>query len=459
MKVVVATLTGTNGDPTSESGAAPGALERAGQYALWTVAVAWAVILALLARHRIVVTHDSLISYAHAWWINSQLWHGHGIPWRMPIIGHGTALTFPYGALPWLVAALLWPLLGEWAVTLVLVLGVLGVIVATFWAFPEARRPWWAVLVLSNPILVLAPLSGQLPFLWGSALLMLGIGFWRRDRRLWAVLAVGLAQLIHIAVVLPIAAILVVLRLRWEPHRRALVGCYLISVAIAAPAIWPVINSPVFTETSWLTKVWQLAGTVLIRLLLFVPPILAMVFADRGARWWPIALTGVALVSNVALLAPLDAAYSWSSLGREPDQAMARFSASSQFRPGLTYRLLRTSDGKVGMYQLIRAGGRLDSEFFPESIWGGMFASERDYSDFLRARHVDEVLVFDQVPGHVHTNEPQLLARMAASGRPCAKDTVGIRLVYSADHWDYYAIDHSCFLTSAARERHSGVLG
>jgi len=151
MKVVVATLTGTNGDPTSESGAAPGALERAGQYALWTVAVAWAVILALLARHRIVVTHDSLISYAHAWWINSQLWHGHGIPWRMPIIGHGTALTFPYGALPWLVAALLWPLLGEWAVTLVLVLAVLGVIAATFWAFPEARRPWWAVLVGDGP--------------------------------------------------------------------------------------------------------------------------------------------------------------------------------------------------------------------------------------------------------------------------------------------------------------------
>ena len=255
MKVVVAALTGTNGDPTADSSAANGALERAGRLALGVVVLAWVVILALLARHRIVVTHDSLINYAHAWWINSQLWHGHGIPWRMPVLGHGTALTFPYGALPWLVAALLWPLLGEWAVTLVLVVGVLGLIAATFWAFPEIRRPWWAVLVLTNPILVLAPLSGQLPFLWGSALLTLGIGWWRRDRRLWAVLAVGLAQLTHVAVVLPIAAILVLLRLRWEPHRRALLGCYLISVAIAAPAIWPVINSPVFTETSLATKV------------------------------------------------------------------------------------------------------------------------------------------------------------------------------------------------------------
>ena len=280
MKVVVAALTGTNGDPTADSGAANGALERAGRLALGVVVLAWIVILALLARHRIVVTHDSLINYAHAWWINSQLWHGHGIPWRMPILGHGTALTFPYGALPWLVAALLWPLLGEWAVTLVLVVGVLGVIAATFWAFPETRRPWWAALVLTNPILVLAPLSGQLPFLWGSALLTLGIGWWRRDRRLWAVLAVGLAQLTHVAVVLPIAAILVLLRLRWEPHRRALLGCYLISVAIAAPAIWPVINSPVFTETSLMTKVWQFTGTVLIRLALFVPPVLAMALAE-----------------------------------------------------------------------------------------------------------------------------------------------------------------------------------
>ncbi len=421
--------------------------------------LAWVVILALLARHRIVVTHDSLINYAHAWWINSQLWHGHGIPWRMPVLGHGTALTFPYGALPWLVAALLWPLLGEWAVTLVLVVGVLGLIAATFWAFPEIRRPWWAVLVLTNPILVLAPLSGQLPFLWGSALLTLGIGWWRRDRRLWAVLAVGLAQLTHVAVVLPIAAILVLLRLRWEPHRRALLGCYLISVAIAAPAIWPVINSPVFTETSLATKVWQFTGTVLIRLGLFVPPVLAMALGHRAARWWPAGLTAIAVAANVALLAPLDAGYSWSSLGREPDQAMARFVTSSAFRPGLTYRVLRTSDGKVGMYQVMRAGGRLDSEFFPESIWGGMFASEHDYSDFLRERRVDEVLVFHQIPSHVHTNEPQLLARMAASGRGCSGDTVGIRLVYADDHWDYYAIDHSCLLTSAARLQPSGAGG
>lgn len=423
------------------------------------VALAWAVILTLVLRHRIFVTHDSLISYAHTWWIDSQLWHGHGIPWHMPVLGHGQALTFPYGALPWLVGAVLWPLVGEWAVTLVLVLGAVGLIAAIFWAFPEARRPWWAVIVLANPVLVLAPLSGQIPFLWGAALLTVGIGCWRRGHWVLAVAFVALAQITHVAVVLPIAAVLVLARLRSEPHRRALVVCYLASVLIALPAVWPVLQSPVFIETSALTEAWQLFGTVVIRLFVFVPPVAAMVWKRPRRPWWLPAIAAFTVAANVALLAPMDAGYSWTALGREPDETLARFAESAQFQPGLTYRVLRTSDGKVGMYQLLRRGARLDSEFYPESIWGGVFATERDYSEFLRARRVDMVLVYDRIPGHVHTNEPEMLARMAATGRGCSGDTAGIRLVSAADHWDYYAIDHSCLLSSPARPHASGALG
>ena len=36
--------------------------------------------------------------------------------------------------------------------------------------------------------------------------------------------------------------------------------------------------------------------------------------------------------------------------------------------PGATYRVLRGGDGKLGMYHVLRAGGRLDSEMFPESM-------------------------------------------------------------------------------------------
>ena len=158
----------------------------AGRSVLAVLAAGWLTILAVILSHRVFVTHDSLISYAHAWWIDDRLHAGLGVPWRMPVLGHGEALTFPYGVLPWTLAGVLWPLFGQWGVTLVLVAGVVGLIGATFWAFPETRTPWWAAVVLANPILVLAPLSGQLPFLWAMAFVVTGIGAWRRGHRVAA---------------------------------------------------------------------------------------------------------------------------------------------------------------------------------------------------------------------------------------------------------------------------------
>src|SRR5262249_45403641 len=80
--------------------------------------------------------------------------------------------AFPYAFIPWISAALLRPLLGDWVVTLWLVVGTIGLIAATFWAFPELRRGWWAAAVLVNPALVVASIIGQLPFLWGASMLV-----------------------------------------------------------------------------------------------------------------------------------------------------------------------------------------------------------------------------------------------------------------------------------------------
>jgi hypothetical protein len=451
-------LTGLDRPPAGPHRRSSARLRRSGVLALGVVTGAWLVIAALILRHRVFVTHDSLINYAHVWWIESQLWHGSGIPWHMPVLGHGEALTFPYGVLPWLVAALLWPALGEWSVTVVLVVGVVALISATFWAFPESRQPWWAVLVLANPVLVLAPLSGQLPFLWAASLLVVAMGCWRRGHPGWAVVLGGLAQLCHAAVVLPLAALVVLLRLRWEPRRRLLLGCYLLSLLIAAPAIYPIVVSPVFTESSLATKLVQFVGTELIRAGVLVPPVLAVLLARRAPPWVGPALAAGAVALNVVLLAPLDARFSWAALDRTPDQTMTAFAATSEFHPGATYRVLYTADGKVGMYQLIRHGAVLDSEFFPESIWYGRFADERAYSTFLTTRHVDYVLLFQKTPRSIRTNEGVLLRDMASSGRSCSGDTVGVRLVAAHPGWDDYAIDFSCLQprAGAADARPSG---
>jgi hypothetical protein len=415
----------------------------AARLALIGVAIAWLALLALIARHRIFVTHDSLISYAHSWWIDRQLWHGHGIPWRMPVLGHGEALTYPYGMLPWTIAGVLWPLVGEYAVTGVLVAGAVGLIAAIFWAFPEARRPWWAVLVLVNPPLIAAPLSGQVPFTWACALLAVGIGCWRRGHRRWAVGLVGLAQLCHAAVVLPIAAMIVLLRLRWEPDRRQLATCYLLSLCLAVPGVVALLWSPVFEESSLHTKLVQFVGTVLVRALVLAPGFAAAWSKRIHPHVLP-ALAALVLSLNMALLGPLDSSFAWEGLTRTPDRTLLRFSATAEFRPAATYRVVRALDGKVGMYQLIRHGAKLDSEFFPESIYFGNFGSTRAYSDFLARRHVDYVLIFTDVKGRHPTDEGVLLRAMAAASDRCTAAAVGVRLVAHHPGWDDYAIDRSC---------------
>ena len=127
----------------------------------------------------------------------------------MPVLGHGQAYAYPYGFTNWTVAALLWPLFGNWAVTLCTLLGAVGCIVATFVAFPELREGWWAAAVLANPAIIESLLFGQQAFAWGAALLLFGVACWRRGRRFAAALLVGLGQATHAPIVLPIGLLFV----------------------------------------------------------------------------------------------------------------------------------------------------------------------------------------------------------------------------------------------------------
>ncbi|HRW41956.1 MAG TPA: hypothetical protein P5193_10465, partial [Microthrixaceae bacterium] len=93
-------------------------LLRTGTVATAVIAAAWAVIGALMLLRPVFISHDSLSNNVHVWFIADQLWSGHGIPMHVPALANGQALTFPYASIPWTTAALLWPLLGDRAVTL-----------------------------------------------------------------------------------------------------------------------------------------------------------------------------------------------------------------------------------------------------------------------------------------------------------------------------------------------------
>ena len=151
-----------------------------GTLVLCLVVVAWAITLTRYLWHSVLLSFDTVNNYAHVWYVADRIWDHGQLPLRMPVLGHGQAFAFPYGFLPWATAALMRPLLGDWTVTLWLALGAVGMVIATFTAFPELRRGWWAAAVLLNPAVIQAALFGQLSFAWAATLLLFGIAAWRR---------------------------------------------------------------------------------------------------------------------------------------------------------------------------------------------------------------------------------------------------------------------------------------
>jgi hypothetical protein len=425
-----------------------------GAIVLCVVAAAWAVVLLLILRNAVFVSDDAISNYGHVWYVSDRIWRFHHIPWSMPVIGHGKALAFPYALVPWLSAALLRPLVGDWIVTLWLVVGTVGLIAATFWAFPELRRGWWAAAVLVNPALVVASIIGQLPFLWGASMLMGAVACWRRRRYAPAAVLAGLGQATHPAVVLPMGLVLVAWWWRWEPDRRRLLRYYAASLLPAIPAALIVFASPVFGDSDPVVVVTSFFGTLGVRILVLAIPIALVVVQRRlqsnttpwrVATHFPAAACAVLLLSNVVLVGPLEAEYSWGALNRTPDTQLLTFIKSNKFDPGATYRILRSHDGKIGMYQLVQHDARLDSEFFPESIARNNWPDAAKYSQFLRKRHVDFVIIFHTYDREWRTNEHQLLRDLNEEGTAvCDASRVGVRQIREAKAFDVYGIQRDC---------------
>lgn len=421
------------------------ASDGSGRAALRFAAVGWAVVLVLLLRHREVISSDTLSNYVHVWYIAERVWHGHGIPFHMPVLAHGDALAFPYGFIPWMFAVLLWPLLHEWSVTLSLGLGFLGMVAATFWAFPEVRKGWWAAGTLLNPAMAMGLMLGQLPFMWAAAMLLVAIGCWRTDRKGWAIVFATLAQLTHAPILVPMLGCIVLLRLRFERDRRGLLLRWLVSVALSVPAIALVVISPVTSETGPLISLWIELETLFLRAFVVIVPVGMVLFqqwsarehADQPAKARRVAPAIFALIVFGQVVIALGAGMrvGWGSMFRDPDRAALSLPASSYFEPGQTYRVLSQADGKYAPYAAVRAGATLDSEFFPESLNWRSFKGEHAYARFLIERKVAFVAIYRRYDRR-KTNEHALLQQMTS----CVE---GIRIsaVQRTAEYDLYGVD------------------
>ena len=416
-------------------------IRKPGNIALALVGSAWIIVLTTILSHRIFVTNDALSNYIHVWYIADRFWSGHGVPLHMPVIGHGDAYAFPYAFIPWMSAALLRPLLGDWVVTLWLVVGAAGVIATQWWAFPELRGGWWTALLLLNPMLIEGPILGQLPFLWAVAMFFGAIALWRSDRPIAAALLMGLSQATHPAVMLPIVGPLVVARLWWEPKRGRLIAAYVASLAIAVPAVVLVLISPTVEDVSTKVLLGNFLGTVSLRALVTAGPFIALALRRMPFARWPAALMAILIVMNLVLVPVRRDIFGWGALTRTPETAGAEFVRSEGFEAGAMYRVLAGRDGKVSMYQLLRAGARLDSEPFPESIHRSDFKSLEVYRAFLLKRKVDYVLIYDGFDRHYGSNEHALLETLVEAG--AGADGLCARLMTREPTYDVYRLRRS----------------
>jgi len=399
-------------------------------------------VLAVYARHRIVLTSDSLNNHVHVWYIARDLWHHGRLPWRFPELGHGEAYAYPYGFVNWTTAALVWPLFGDWAVTLWTMLGVVGCLVATFVAFPELRRGWWAAAALANPTFMWALLFGQQSFAWGSMFVLFGVAAWRRGARGWAAVLVGVGFATHPYIVAPMLFFtLVILYLPLTRDRGALVKWFAVACVIALPAVAIVFLSPSASDSRPSTQIvnfWQTLGP---RMFVIGLPLFYVAVRRIGKGWLAPLMLIPPLLIFFSLSYPLNAWAQWRALARHgaDTASLDAYLRSPPFEKGATYRVLRGGDGKLGLYHVLQAGGRLDSEMFPETMAIRDFRSVAEYEKLLCDRHVDQLMHFATYEPSRHTNEHEVIDRLAEDGGV----RVQLRELARGAGYEVYAVDRS----------------
>jgi hypothetical protein len=246
-------------------------------------------------------------------------------------------------------------------------------------------------------------------------MLLVAIGSWRRGHRTVAIVLAALAQITHAPILIPLTALLVFGWSRYAPDRRPLIRAWVISLVPAIPAVYLVFASPVTAQTSPLWSLWVEIETLALRSLVLVVPLGLLYLQRRETRPnAPIIAAALMVVGQVVTMPISGMTSGWSALNREPDTAASAIPRSVAIEHGATYRVLSFGDGKYGMYAVVRAGGQLDSEFFPESLYRRSFRDQATYAKFLTKRKVEYVLV-DYRYRKFHTNEQQLLDAMAAT--------------------------------------------
>jgi hypothetical protein len=374
---------------------------------------------------------DSAHHYAHVWYVSDQVFHHARLPLHIEYLESGKALTFPYGIVPYVVTAIPYAVLGDWAVTAALVAGAVLYGYAATRARPVLRDPRLLALLYLNTFLIEGIVSFQFAFLWSCVFFLFCVE--AIDKRRWmpaAILAV-LAVTTHlVAGSIAVAAYALYATIR-RPRDIVPLGT---AMGIAALVCLPYLLYAHTTPAVGVTRVSYVVGTVKymtrFRGAIVAMPFIVAALAPLLRPLFVPAFVTLALVFGFRLQ---HGHVNVFGLNHASKPFYGEFIDSPRFDRSLTYRVLEPNDREDGAYQLIKHGAVLGQEFFNESQFRRWWYSLDMYSCFLGAKDIDVVLYETAYTSKFNQNEEWPLGEFLKQGK--------VRVMYQDARGRFVAYD------------------
>ncbi len=372
-----------------------------------------------ILRTSLFLASDSMHNYAHVWYLSDQIFHHGRFPLHISLLDGGSAVTFPYAMVPYLAGALTYPIFGNWAVSLLMGIGVAGTVWAAGLARPVMRDPWMILLFLINPFFIDSVFAFQFATIWCALFFFLFVSAFERRMTMLAALLLWLTISSHPMIgslaggtYLAIHAVL---------HRERARDLLLLAVPVGLaliPVYWMTLSTPALNEEPTAFIRTTISSIVSRGSWIAAPFVLSWVAPWLRRHYRPVLGLGFASSAvGVVLLGGFIGFYRAPSgywgVVHDSSDVYAAFFASPAFQPGMTYRVLEPSEREDGMYRFIRHGAVLSNEFFTESEFHRPWNTDQ-YGCYTAYKRIDFVVVERAWERRLHFNEGDLLNSLVA---------------------------------------------
>lgn len=369
------------------------------------------LVLGLMLTRTFYLGDDAAQSYGHVWYLRAAIFTQHQWPWHVAQLENGDAVMFPYGIIPWLPDALLYPIFGGWIVTFSMVLGVALMLIAVGRFRSELRNPFLFSLFLLNPLLWNGITQFQLTTVWAFAFAFFGLAQLERARYGTALAMLAAAIAVH--PMMATGTIAIYLAWEWARTRTIPLRAAALSVgavAIASPSVFLFLSTPLVSEA----KLNVIALSFLDNLRRLSVPLLALAIPELRGRIYlrQATVAGALALATVGVLIYLPPSGLWQSTRPR----FEGYLAAHPVQPAGSYRVLVSNNHEDGMVEFMRAGATLANEFFTESEHRQVWPDPDAYTCFLATKQVDHVIVGSEYPSPYRESELHMLDILAANG-------------------------------------------